>query len=168
MPISFVVDQESKNTFAGRTLLLDTNALLDAYRLPAEFYDLVKELFELDCDLVTTKSIALEFLGGTTDKANIEKKKEFLETLFGKQLGKTYMPLDHSEPNLDDLLAFCRQANKFSIPDYELYCTLKKYGDKIALVTRNHKDFTTNLVTRISFITLLGKAEIHTYGVYSS
>lgn len=165
MSNSFVVDTSTKKTFAGRTLLLDTNALLDAYRLPSEFYDLATELSELDCDLVTTKSIALEFLGGTTDSSSMGKKKQFLEITFGRPLGNVYLPLDHTEPNTDDLLDFSRQANKFSVADYELYCTVKKYGKRIALVTRNHKDFSTNLIKRISFITLLGTAEIHTYSI---
>ncbi len=117
--------------------------------------------------MVTTKSIAVEFLGGATDKNLLNKKKEFLEITFGKKLAKIYMPLDHAEPNLDDILAFSRQANKFSIADYELYCTLKRYGKRIALVTRNHKDFSINLTKRISFITLLGSSEVHTYGIYA-
>lgn len=167
MPTSFVIDSASKNAFAGRTLLLDTNALLDAYRLPAEFYDLANKFAELGCDLVTTKSIVLEFLGGTTDEENINKKKEFLEVTFGKKLAAIYLPIDHTEPDIKELLAFSRQANKFTIPDYELYCTLKKYGARIALISRNHKDFSTSLIKRISFITLLGASEIHTYGVYA-
>ena len=167
MPTSFVIDGSTKKAFSGRTLLLDTNALLDAYRLPAEFYDLANEFAELDCDLVTTKSIIIEFLGGTTDKANMDKKRQFLELTFGKKLAAIYLPLDHAEPNTDDLLAFSRQANKFAVPDFELYCTLKKYGSRIALMSRNHKDFSTRLTKRISFITLLGASEIHTYGIYA-
>lgn len=167
MPNSFVVDEATKESFAGRTLLLDTNALIDAFRLPAEFYDLATEFARLNCDLVTTKSIVLEFLGGTTDQTNIEKKKQFLEVTFGRTIDKTYLPLDHSAPNLQDLLQFSRSANKFSVADYELYCTIKKYQKRIALVSRNHKDFSTKLARRISFITLLGTSEIHTYGIYS-
>ena len=166
MPSKFIIDATSSKKFSGRTLLLDTNVLLDAYRLPEAFYDLAKELASLNCDLVTTKSIAIEFLGGATDKNILDTKKEFLEITFGKKLANIYLPIDHSEPNLEDILAFSRQANKFSIADYELYCTVKKYGNRIALITRNHKDFSTNLSRRVSFITLLGKAEIHTYGVY--
>jgi|GEM_PF-3884112 len=167
MPNNFVVDVATKSAFAGRTLLLDTNALLDAFRLPAEFYDLANEFARLNCDLVTTKSIVLEFLGGTTDENHLKLKREFLELTFGKKLANIYLPLEHSEPNLDDLLAFSRQANKFSTPDYELYCALKKYAKNIALISRNHKDFSTKLTNRISFITLLGTSEIHTYGVYA-
>lgn len=55
---SFVIDVGTSETFVGRTLLLDTNVLLDAYRLPEAFYDLAKEFVKLKCDLVTTKSIA--------------------------------------------------------------------------------------------------------------
>lgn len=167
MPTSFVIDHETRQLFTGRTLLLDTNALLDAFRLPAEFYDLANEFAKLGCDLVTTKTIAIEFLGGTSDKDNLDKKKKFLEITFNKELKNIYLPLDHNEPDTDDILNFSRQANKFSIADYELYCTLKKYDKRIALVTRNHKDFSTTITTRISFITLLGIKEIHTYGVYA-
>lgn len=166
MQNKFVIDSATRTKFAGRTLLLDTNALLDAYRLPEAFYSLAKEFSSLNCDLVTTKTIATEFLGGATDKKVLETKKAFLEVIFGKKLAAIYLPLDHSEPKLEDILEFSRQANKFSIADYELFCTTKKYGKKIALITRNHKDFSTNLTERISFITLLGKSEIHTHGVY--
>lgn len=167
MPTSFVIDHDTKQAFAGKTLLLDTNALIDAFRLPAEFYDLAKEFAVLNCDFVTTKTIAIEFLGGTKDKDHLDTKKKFLEVTFNKSLDNIYLPLDRTPPDVNDILAFSRQANKFSIADYELYCTLKKYGERIALVTRNHKDFSTTLTKRISFITLLGIAEIHTYGIYA-
>lgn len=165
METKFVIDSDTKEALRDKTLLLDTNALLDAYRLPSEFYDLVQEFKVLGCDLATTKSIAIEFLGGTKDQADIDKKKEFLEVIFGKPLGSIYLPLDHEEPDLNSLLAFSRQAKNFSIADYELYCTLKKYGARIALMTRNHKDFSNKLAKRISFITLLGNAEIHTHSI---
>src|SRR5690606_19550239 len=92
---------------------------------------------------------------------------EFLETVFGKELAKAYLPLDYDVPSTSDILHFSRQANRFSIVDYELYKTLKKYGKRIALVSRNHKDFSTKICERISFVTLLGVSEIHTYGIYS-
>lgn len=164
---SFVIDHGTKQSFAGKTLLLDMNALLDAFRLPAEFYDLVNELAELGCDLVTTRSIAIEFLGGTTDAAALTKKQEFLEVTFSKSLSYVYLPLEHTMPTTDEFLLFSRNANKFSLADFELYCTLKKYRQHIALITRNHKDFSTKIMDRLSFITLLGAAEIHTYGVYA-
>lgn len=163
---TFVIDSASVESFSGRTLLLDTNVLIDAYRLPAEFYNLTQELAAIGCDFITTKSIALEFLGGTKDTVHMQKKQEFLETLFGRQLKQTYLPLDRGEPDTDSLLMFSRHAQNFSIADFELYCTLKKYSRRIALVTRNHRDFPSTLVDRVSFITLLGNAEVHTYGIY--
>jgi len=165
---SFVIDHTSSNTFANKSLLLDTNILIDAYRLPVEFYDLQQSLVASGCDLVAIKSVIIEFLGGTKDKDKINDKVLFLESLFGKKLESTYLPLERDKPAISNLLEFGRHANKFSVPDYELYCSLKKYGKNIALVTRNHKDFPASLVNRISFITLLGKAEIHTYGIYTA
>jgi hypothetical protein len=141
--------------------------LVDAYRLPVEFADLLEELVKLGCDIVTTKSIIIEFLGGTKGKADLEKKVSFLEKMFGRKFDdRPYLPLDRDTPDLQDILIFSRQANKFGIADFELYQTLKKYASTIVLVSRNHKDFTQKITERISFITLLGDAEIHTYGLY--
>lgn len=167
MQNSFVIDQKTRHLIAGKTLLLDTSALIDAYRLPSEFYDLANEFAALECWLVTTKSIVLEFLGGTKNDEDMQKKQKFLEATFGKKLDEISLPLERLLPETQQILAFSRQANRFSVTDFELYTTLLKYGDKIALVSRNHKDFTATLLPRISFITLLGNAEIHTYGVYS-
>lgn len=167
MPSSFVIDTTTSTSFSNRWLLLDTNALIDAYRLPSEFVDLANSFGEMGCTLITTHEIVLEFLGGTQDSSNMQKKKEFIEKLFGRTVGKVYLPIDQNAPDIETLLEFSRQASSFSIADYELYLTLKKYGVKIALVTRNHKDFSTTLTKRISFITLLGNKEIHTYGIYA-
>lgn len=165
---SFVIDTHTESALKDRALLLDTNALLDAYRLPSEFYDLTKKLVSLGCDYTTTRTIIIEFLGGTKDEDNLKQKKKFLEVLFGTDIEKIfYLPMNKQELDLNQLLDFSRHANKFSIADFELYQTIKKYGDKVALISRNHKDFSTSLMERISFITLLGKAEIHTYGVYA-
>lgn len=166
MSNSFVIDRATKEIWRGKTLLLDTNVLIDAFRLPEEFYDFTSGLIENQCDIVTTKSIAIEFLGGTSEHALLAKKKSFLESTFNKELNNLYLPLDRMPPDINDIMAFSRQANKFSIVDYELFCTLKKYGTNIALLTRNHKDFSTTLTKRIGFVTLLGDKEIHTYGVY--
>ncbi len=84
MPSSFVVDSSTSQVFAGRTLLLDTNALLDAYRLPEAFYDLAKSFSDMGCDLVTTKTIAIEFLGGATDGKLLNTKKKFLKLHLAK------------------------------------------------------------------------------------
>lgn len=161
----FAIDKETRGSFAGRYLLLDTNALIDAYRLPEAFYDLANELVGLDCALVATKSVILEFIGGTRDKNSLQKKVAFLEALFNRPLRKIPLPLSSDLPSVDDVHSFSKHAQKFSIGDFELYCAVKKYKHSIAILTRNHKDFPNSLLHRISFITLLGNAEIHTYSV---
>ncbi len=168
MQSKFVIDGSTKKDFAGRTLLFDTNALIDAYRLPVEFFELLQEFELLECDVATTKSITIEFLGGTTDSDDMDKKIAFLEIIFGKKLSgdNFYLPLARDFPDKDDFLTFSRAANRFSPTDFELFRTMKKYQHSLVLISRNHKDFSTKLADRISFITLLGKSEIHTYGVY--
>lgn len=167
MQNKFVINDSSKDVLRDKTLLLDTNVLMDAYRLPSEFYELLQELVSLGCDVITTKTIVIEFLGSTTNEDDLSKKVAFLEMLLGKHLQHGYLPIDRDFPDATDFLAFSRAANKFQPADFELYLTLKKYRQHLLLVTRNHKDFPTKLVNRVSFITLLGKTEIHTYGVYS-
>lgn len=167
MQNKFVIDETTKDTLRDKTILLDTNALIDAYRLPAEFYDLLQDFIKLGCDIVTTRTIAIEFLGKTTEEEALAKKVAFLEMLLGNHLVDAfYLPIDRGFPDKTDFLAFSRSANKFGNADFEIYLTLKKYKRHLLLITRNHKDFPTKLVNRVSFITLLGTAEIHTYGVY--
>lgn len=165
----FVIDNKSETLLKNKLLLLDTNALIDAYRLPNEFYLLLKEFESLDCAVVTTKTICGEFIGGTKNPQSLNQKVAFLEELFGKKLHSENLFLNTNStfPESKDFLEFSRQANKFSLVDFEIFTLLKQLND-VLLISRNHKDFTTRLVYRISFITLLGIAEIHTYGVYQA
>lgn len=166
----FIIDQGSAHLLKNKTLLLDTNALIDAYRLSTEFVALLDEFVTLGCDLTATRSVIIEFLGSTTDAQIIKGKAELIEMIFGKKLTSNtfYLPLDHKMPELETFLIFSRQVKNFSAIDFEIYRTMQKYRSHLLLVTRNHKDFSTKLVERISFITLLGTAEIHTYGVYKA
>lgn len=143
--------------------------MIDGLAFAVELADLLSELRELYCDLITTRSSVVEFLGGTKNEELYEKKQIFLEKLFGKPLDKIVsLPIDSSLPTRKDFLVFSRQCNKFGYVDFELYLTLKRYRtSNIFLATRNHSDFTAELFKRHGFMTLLGKKEIRTYGLYS-
>ena len=121
----------------------------------------------IGCELVTNKTIILEFLGGTSDKSHLKDKVNFLEVVFGKKLVNIPLPIDRDLPDLEDLRLFSSFANKFTYPDFELYCTTKKYRKLISFVTRNRKDSSEKLIPRISHITLLGNTEIHTFGIHA-
>lgn len=165
---SYVIDASSVDVLKRSHLLLDTNFLIDALMFASEFADLLLRLRELECDLITTRSVIIEYLGGTHDTKSYKKKVDFLELMFGKPVGSIIsLPVD-SVPDEENLIAFSRQCNTFDPIDYELFLTMKKYHhSKILLMTRNHADFTTRLFKRSDFVTLLGAKQIRTYGLYS-
>jgi hypothetical protein len=170
MDNSYVIETTSVGVLENCYLLLDTNFLFDGLLFPTELAELLAKLSDLSCNLITTRSVIIEFLGGTPNDELYDKKTVFLEQLFGKELGKIVsLPIEAALPNKEDFLVFSRQCNKFSYVDFEMYLTLKKYKhSKILMASRNHRDFTTAIFNRKGFMTLLSKKEIRTYGLYSS
>lgn len=166
---SYVIEQSSVGVLKSKFLLLDTNFLIDASIFSAEAVDLIAELQSMDCELVTTRSVLVEFFGGIKNLVEYETKVRFVQLLFGKSLDKIVgLPIDKELPERNDLVKFSRQCHKFAPTDFELYLTLKKYNHgNLVLISRNHTDFTTKLFKREGFITLLGDKEIRTYGLYT-
>ena len=164
----FVIDHDSESILKGATILFDTNVLIDSWLFQAEFADLLAKFRACNCYLTTTKQVVIEFLGGTKSESNISEKVKFLETVFAKPISGLFLPSDKASPIEDEFLEFSRQANKFSVTDFELFWFLKKYSRSgLLLMTRNHSDFTAPTFERKGFITLLGKNEIHTHGLYA-
>jgi len=166
---SYVIEQSSVGVLQSKFLLLDTNFLIDASIFSTEAVGLIAELRAMNCELVTTRAVLIEFLGGTKNLVEYQTKVEFVELLFGKTLDEIVnLPIDRGLPERNDLVKFSRQCKKFAATDFELYLTLKKYNhSNLVLISRNHTDFTTSLFKRQGFITLLGSKEIRTYGLYS-
>lgn len=165
----YVIEEHSVGVIESKFLLLDTNFLIDASIFPDEALKLVERLRILGCELITTRAVLVEFLGGTHNSDHYKTKVNFLELLFGKDLGQIVsLPIETKLPTQDEFINFSRQTNKFAATDFELYLTLRKYNHgNLVLVSRNHSDFTTRLFKREGFITLLGEKEIRTYGLYT-
>jgi hypothetical protein len=163
----FVINGDTEKILKDSTILVDTNVLFDAWKFKTEFADLLTKLTDLDCYLVTTPAVVIEFLGGTKGQDDLKAKVEFIEAVFGKTLSNIFLPLAQQFPDAGSFLAFSRQANNFSTTDFELYCALKKYAHSgLMLMTRNHRDFTPPMFNRQGFITLVGTKEIHTHCLY--
>jgi hypothetical protein len=169
MPNDYVIEEHSVGVLQSKFLLLDTNFLIDASIFPSEALGLVEKLRKLSCELVTTRAVIIEFLGGTRNRDHHKAKVDFLELLFGKALTNLVgLPIEARLPTQEEIISFSRQTNKFSPTDFELYLTLEKYSHgNLVLISRNHTDFTTKLFKREGFITLLGEKEIRTYGLYT-
>jgi rRNA-processing protein FCF1 len=167
---SYVIETSSVETLTEKPLLLDTNFIIDAIIFREEAVGLIAQLREINCELLTTRSVVVETLGGTKNETDLKAKVVHLELLFGKKLDKIVsLPIERDLPEIKSLLDYSRQCNKFGTTDFELFLTLKKYKHAgIMLVTRNHLDFTGRLFNRQGFITLLGNKEIRTYGLYTA
>jgi hypothetical protein len=166
----YVIGDGSSDLIKSKPLLLDTNFVIDTIIFNKESVDLIAQLRALNCDLITTRAVLTETLGGTKDSDHLKAKITHLELLFQKPFKDIVkLPIERELPTGDDILKFSRQCNKFDTTDFELYLTLKKYCHTgIMLITRNHTDFTSTLFERNGFITLFGNKEIKTYGLYSA
>lgn len=166
----YVIETDSVDVLRSKHLLLDANFLLDAGLFKQEAAGLIGQLDKLECDLLTTRSVLIEVVGGTKDATALQDRMDYLEILFGRPFANIVgLPIERDLPASSDLLAFSRQCNKFSPTDFELFLTLKKYRSSgILLITRNHTDFTNKICNRVGFITLLGNKEIRTYGIYQA
>lgn len=166
---SYVIETNSVDVLRSKFLLLDTNFLIDASIFSTEAVGLIGDLRKMECELVTTRSVLIEFLGGTKNPDELDAKIRFVELLFGKSLaGIVALPIDKDLPPKTDILNFSRQCKRFAATDFELFLTLKKYShDNLVLISRNHTDFTSRAFHRQGFITLLGDKEIRTYGIYT-
>ncbi len=167
---TYLIEPGTVEVLRSKHALLDTNFLIDASIFEEEAAELVSQLQGLNCDLLTTRSVILEALGGTKDEARLNDKIAYLELVFGRPFANMVgLPLERDLPSKTDLLAFSRQCNKFSATDFELFLTLKKYKSSgILLITRNHSDFTSKVCNRAGYVTLFGDKEIRTYGVYQA
>lgn len=163
----FVIDVTSEEILRGATVLIDTNVIIDASLFKVEFADLQEKFSTLDCDLTTTRSVITEFLGSTKDEQELDQKINFLEQIFGRQLNAISLPHNPELPSKEKFLKFSKQANKFGVTDFDLFVAMQKYSHvRLLLMTRNHSDFTFPTFERAGFITLLGKKQIHTHGLY--
>jgi len=165
----YIIGDGSSALIKAKPLLLDTNFVIDTIIFNKESVDLIEQLRTLKCDLITTRAVLVETLGGTKDFDYINAKIKHLELLFQKPFEQIVkLPIEREMPDSDDVLKFSRQCNKFDTTDFELYLTLKKYQHTgIMLITRNHTDFTSALFDRNGYITLFSNKEIKTYGLYS-
>ncbi len=165
----FVLSQEAESILKNSALLIDTNVLFDAWLFSDAFAALRAKFTDLDCYLFTTRSVVIEFLGGTQDEDSLKTKIAFIEVIFGRKLEQLFLPLEPMFPKPDLFLSFNRHIKNFSSTDFALYCALRKYHkSNLILMTRNHKDFGQPDIERIGFITLLGRKEVHTHGLYKA
>lgn len=147
----------------NKTILLDTNVFIDAFKNPKEFTKLFNGLKENGVVLVTMDTVLIEFTKGAFDSKKFEDKKRFV-----KEIIETFLPID--KEILDDSLSFVdfykEEGKDVSVTDFILAGCLAKFGKNIFLMTKDIKDFPTNIFEMETYFNLFHRKAIHNYGIY--
>lgn len=148
----------------GRHLLLDTNFFIDASNHKSSFKSLVKTFLENDATLVTIEPVQAEFLKGSPSEDKYKIKAEYFGEIVSNFLPVTKDVFD----NARELTRMYKEEGKgVSIVDLLLGVTLIKYQKNLCLITKDIKDFPTNIFRRLTHFSLMGYRSIQSYGVYN-
>lgn len=147
----------------GKHLLLDTNFFIDASNHKGSFKNLVKTFLENDATLVSIEPVLTEFLKGSPSEDKYKIKAEYFEEIVSSFLPITKDVFD----NARELTRMYKEEGKgVSIVDLLLGATLMKYQRNLCLITKDIKDFPTNIFLRLTHFSLMGHRSIQSYGVY--
>ena len=115
---TYVIESSSEKVLQSKYVLLDTNFLIDASIFKREAADLFVRLKSLVSDLLVTRPVILETLGGTKNETDLNGKVVYLETVFSRPFNNIIgLPIERDLPASTDILSFSRQCNKFSQAD---------------------------------------------------
>jgi len=150
------------NTIGTKSLLIDTNFLIDALRHSDEFRSLIDVLKNKEVKLSTSEFVLLEFFKG------IDTKQHFV---FKKNLYEKLSVIIHSSneeffANTSDMLfVYRKQGMSLDATDLYLSGMLKKLQKESLLLTRNHSDFPTTLFDRVGVINVELETTILSYSL---
>lgn len=144
-------------------LLLDTNVFIDTSLNSIEFGKFINQLKGNRTTLVTLDVVRFEFLKGAPNLQKYKEKEELLERIVD-----VYLPIQKDIlDNVDKLLQLYKEDGKaISITDLLLGATLMDYKTSLFLLTKNTTDFPTNIFTLATYVNLLYRKGLQTYGVY--
>lgn len=150
------------NFLENGDLLVDTNFFIDSFHNPNNFAEFISTLKKGNVEIVTTSFVKYEFLKSKT--IDVVRRKE----IFFNELVGVVLPLDsETEKQIVGLIEEYKQYMEgVSLVDLILGAFLKRYGNKLFLLTRDHKDFPTNVFDRMHVFNIDGIRDIKTYGVY--
>ena len=154
-----------KSRWAGKTIILDTNVLVDSFSEPEKAADLFQSIKDNDCAITTIDLVRVEFLSGSRSTEEFSKKIVFLQTvLTHPELPASTQQKEFSEEAL--LSVFGNKASSFKAVDFALASTLKKYSSNVCLLTNDHKDFNPGLFTICDTLILEKSDKVTLFGLY--
>ncbi|MDP3724412.1 MAG: type II toxin-antitoxin system VapC family toxin [bacterium] len=144
-------------------LLLDTNFFIDALNHAEEFQDFETRLKARGVTFVTIEPVLIEFLKGASNTQEIKKRKDIIENLID-----AYLPVNKEIfRHIQVLISrYGQEGKEVSLTDFLLGGALMKYTKGTFLVTRDIRDFPTNIFTRATYFYVAQRRSIQFYGLY--
>ena len=125
-----------------------------------QFSEVLYKLRKENCAFLTIPSVAFEFQR-TDSIEGLNKRTDFLNTYT-----KIYQIERHIHEFDEVITVLQKIKGKISYSDFLLYCCLYKFAGSM-LLTENHKDFTTNILDRVTIFTIDNEGpNLRTTGLY--
>ncbi len=161
--MKIITTPEFFQTLKGSFILLDTNIFIDAFHNPSEFGQFFKQLKENQINIVTIDAVQIEFTKGSSDITKLEEKNKLIS-----QIADAILPVDKAvTDNVTKLLKLYKiEAKDISIVDLFLGGMLVKYAGKMFLMTKDIKDFPTNIFDLKTHLSVVKRRSIQNYGIY--
>lgn len=152
------------STLKNHYLLLDTNVFIDASINYSEFEKFFNQVRLNDITLVTIEAVIIEFLKGALDKQKMEAKLALVT-----EITETRLPIAKDIfGNIQNLLSLYKEEGKgVSVVDFLLGGMLVQYPQNLFLLTKNTTDFPTNIFNLATYLNLIHRKTIQSYGVYN-
>lgn len=155
----------------NKYLLVDTTTLINASR-SEDFLELLVNIVEAGCSLVTIPSVVYEFTRGAQTLDQYNNQLEFIKTLGITVLTRTEESLDANTRVF--ILAYNKLTSKpnqkgASYTDSLLCAMAYKYvsrGTGLLLMTSNHNDIPNALFDREELITFDVNGDLRTEAIY--
>lgn len=162
--MKIVLSEDFFSTLKNCHLLLDTSVFIDTSLNNLEFEQLFNQLRSNNITLVTLDAVIIEFLKGSANPQKLETKSALIAEIIESSLPITKEIFD----NVRNLLALYKEDGKSaSITDLLLGGMLVQYPDNLFLLTKNTTDFPTNIFNLVTYLNLLHRKSIQSYGVYN-
>jgi|WetSurMetagenome_2_1015567.scaffolds.fasta_scaffold17567_4 predicted nucleic acid-binding protein len=154
----------------GKTILLDTNVIIEFAKYPSSFQGFFDDLINNRVVPAVDESIKCEFLRKSNTLEKRKKKEDFLDFLLGTDENRTELKITNEifsdATHLSNLFNFLNDKNNSSITDCLLAALLKKYENNLYLATINNKDFSIKIFDRVLICNIEIGDEIRNIGIY--
>lgn len=151
-------------------IILDTNTFIHSID-NSDFYNLLVELKESGCDLLTIPSVVFEFARGASSIVELNWYIDYVNNL-GVGVYSEKDMIKNDKAFLVLLQKECRKGkNGTGYTDFLLMMLLNKFShleDRCFLMTGNHKDIPTTIFDRTEIIALEFRGEVSTQALYKN